>query len=344
MKAFLISKRFFIYLFIFVFILISVIVSIYLATDRRAAEELIKVSLNRQERLTEQTAATIGSFFSLSSRSIVLLGQNLSLIDDSNLRKKILDDFVTNLNVTPLVGVAVTDSNGIVVEHSTRTGITMLGVDLSDRGYFSLMKQAKPLDVYISKPEISKLGASKGKVISVLTTPVIAGGEFRGVISAAIVLEDLFDYYLRNAVPSNYEVYLLDTDGTIHIFPDLSHVGHNIFDPKELTDTSHDLFRDEYKKIVGTNQSGGVDTVLIKDFDGETAQRSLLTYAPIRLDDGKQTWFLILVSPVKDVLAFTAPIYIQQITLIVGVFFLLLMMAIFALGYVRVRVPKNQRR
>jgi len=320
----------------FLAIFIGVVFSTYVSTNKKTAENLIETSLYRQQQLTTLNAYNVKSFLNLSSKSMILLSQNLHQVSSNADRQELLDNLMQQLSLSPISGILITDANGVVKFKALETGISDLGTDVSDREYFTWAKQAKDGDVWISKPLISKLGASKGKSIAVVTTPIIIKDQFQGALVEAIVLEDFFRYYLGESIPLYFDTYLIDSDGTIYVAPDSSLVGENIFQLAKAVDGGLDLFKTEFNKIKNSSVPGRTQAVL-KVSGNDNPSRSLMSFAPISNMVGSNKWMLITISTPRAALALTSPIYLQQISLIIGIFFFLLFSSILALKFIEVK-------
>lgn len=78
-----------------------------------------------------------------------------------------MDAFVEQWGKSGVIGgVVLTDRAGVVRFNSNVTGISDTGESLADRDYFSLAKSQKgPGEYFVGQPVVSRLGATKGKVI-----------------------------------------------------------------------------------------------------------------------------------------------------------------------------------
>lgn len=335
MPSFCLSKKAVLILSLFLFISLSVIIAIFIVTNQRATEHLIKATMERQWKLTEAGASNIESFMAVAGRSVVLLGQNYELVTERDRRQALLDKYVADRVETPIVGPIVTDEKGIVTANSSRDKSSAVGVNLSDRDYFQWAKTAAPGSLFITKPTLSRLGFSKGKQIILFATPIFKEGKFQGVLAISTMLELFGRTYLDIVFPEPFSVYLLDSQGTVLVAPN-EMTGANIYEAlKQNPFIGSELLSAQFRKIIENHEAGGIQTLLPQGAENKLT-RTLATYSPIKTPDNKQVWELIVLSPESSIVSLTAPIYIQEITVLIGIFFLVLV--VFVLIFSRIKV------
>lgn len=335
----LLSKTKFLYLTLFAVIVCTVLVALYVGTNQSATKALLEETLRRQLVTTETAAVAIEEFIDLSGRSLVMLGENYQRLRDEKEQIAYLDRFVMNRKNSPIVGVAVTNAEGMVVQNSTELGTReLVGVDLSDREAVQWTATAEPGGYFVSNPVISRLGTSKGKKILNLAVPIFRDGTYDGAIVAAVVLERFADIYLNIFNPIGSQVYLLNTSGEVLVGPNGQYIGENIFGMiDESPFPGSDLLKRTALQNLSVAQPGSLDILLPID---QKLTRSLITYAPVTLES--QTWMLAIVAPASALLAYSAPLYIQQLTLVIAIFFLLLFLILTVLRVVDIQHDKKE--
>lgn len=291
-------------------------VAFYFVLGRGAKVFVTDQLLKREQTLTRAEASNITSFFQVFGDSVATLSQlssmgsrNQSTIDD-------MDAFVTQWGSSGLVGgVVLTDKAGMVRFNSNLTGTTGVGTMLSDRDYFLWAKDEKPVagEFYVGKAVVSRLGATKGKVIVPVASPVYENGIFTGVIVSPIVLQPLTERYLGMLKVSDMtDVYLIGKDGDL------------LFDSTKEGEVGTNIFETKHPFLSNQTINGSVKTALSASGEGKfQVGDRLAAYAPIGLSG--RNWVLIMTSPVEKVKEVAKPLYIRQVgvLLLVSLAFLL---------------------
>lgn len=329
MPAIIFTKKSLAFVTLFLFIFLSVLTVLFITTNRQASENLTKETLARQLRLTQAGAINIESFMAVAGRSAILLSQNISLGNDGKARQKVLDQYVVDRLGSPVAGVILIDQKGIVIAGATREMSSSVGTNLSDREYFTWAKTASPGALYIGEPTISRVGATKGKQIIVFATPVFRNGKFDGTLAIATELQLFIDNYVSSIFPTPvFSTYLLDSQGTIIAAPN-EMIGENIFTVLEQRPFfGSEIIAAEFGRILKNEESGALETIFPQ---GNTAilTRTLVTYSNIKaISENKQSFELIITTPQNSIVSLTAPIYIQEITMLIGIFFAVLVIFI----------------
>jgi hypothetical protein len=282
----------------------------YLTLARVIQTTATKEFLGRQQTLARAQAANLTYFFQDIGNSTAVLAQSANI--------EVMESFVNKWVETGLIGgVILIDRNGIVQFNSSVLGTPDIGGSLVDRDYFLWAKsQVGEGEYFVGQPVVSRLGASKGKVIIPVASPVVRDGVFSGVVVSSVILEPLTSRYLElMKISETAAVYLAKEGGELlysssgGVIEDL-----NIFD----------LLGDGLKNILCTNQEAGFQT-----------EKRLIACAPVLLDS--QSWMVVIVSPAEDVTSVVTPIYIRQM-----VIFLLVTMGILLFGILVSREHKLQ--
>lgn len=196
-------------------VLIIVLGSVsYLALVRHAREAALKKADAQEKILAKAQAANISSFFESFGNSIAVLAQSPSIQTKSVNAQKVMQSFVTQWHDSGLIGeVIYVDLNGLVIENVTLNDSAEVGIDVSDRDYFSWAKEANEGEYYVGQPIVSRLGVTRDKAIVPVASPVFNNGELVGVLASAVVLSDLSDRYLEMMkVSASTRTILLDKD------------------------------------------------------------------------------------------------------------------------------------
>lgn len=159
-----------------------------------------------------------------------------------------------------VAGLISVDGSGKVIAASNRENKKEIGATVIERGYFKWALTAKRGEYMIDSPIISKIGATKGKYIITVSSPIIdENDKFGGVVTAAILVDDLVDIHIDNLkVLESSMIYLVSSDGEI-IYSDREGLnGKNFKDifgtdflgkQKVLEIISNELKKDDESKI-----------------------------------------------------------------------------------------------
>lgn len=321
-------------LVVFWIVAIGVLLAIYFGTNRNATKALLEETSKRQLIVTEAAASSIQEFILLAGRSQVLLAENYQNLFNPDEQLAFLDRYVENRKNTPIVGVAVTDKNGLVIQNSTANGSReMVGVNLSDREYFKWSMQAKTGEYFVSKPIILRQGMSKGKGVIAIATPIIRGEAHQGVVVSAIELDKFNETYLKVFVQEDTQVYLLDSSGEILIGKNEQDIGKSVYSAiDQFPIPGSESLKKYIAQQLASPQPKSLDLFL--PINGKLS-RTIVTHAPIGINF--QSWVLVVVSPADSLLTYFAPIYIQQLTIIISIFFFILFMILIMMRSLKVK-------
>lgn len=304
----------------FVFFLLVFAVIFYVALGRGAAESLTNQVKDRQLILAKTGADILKSAIDLYGMSIVTLAEGP--LDQEN-----LENFVANWDGRPVGGVIVIDRSGRVSANASRNGIPDVGVDLWDRDYFVWAKTAKKGEYFISNPIVSRVGASKNKYVAIVATPLIAEAKFNGVVALSIILEEFTDAYLHSlkASPAT-RIYLVNRDTTILAGPYPELIGKSTVEYiRESKFLGSEMVANLVQSNVAKLTEGTLD-IVVPDFRTKSFTRMLIAYAPVMCC--QEGWLLGIMTPASDLTAFFAPLYINQLGVIVVAFLVLIVVSI----------------
>lgn len=306
----MISKRLFLLSF---FIVVGLGAAFYLILGRGTNSTIKQQLLQRQQTIARAEASNIISFFQVFGDSVAVLAQLKSIETRNANAPRDMDAFVEQWRDSDLIGgVVLTDSRGVVQFNSNILGSADVGVSLADRDYFLWAKdKAKVGEYFIGQPVVSRLGASKGRTIVVVASPVYRNGLFTGVVATSVRLRQLTQKYLElMKVSDKTDVYLIDEGGEMlysNSAPDA--IGSNIFELLQKNPfPGSETLTDKIKNALSAKKEGKLKTSHLDPKTGKMVTR-LAAYSPITL--GSQNWLLAMATPVQEVNGITTPVYIR---------------------------------
>lgn len=269
-------------------------VSLYLVVCKITRDSIITSTLNREQIAVRSASNSIEIF-------LRLFGESLTLLSSTDLSQNRLEQFVDSWQSTPIAGVIVTDSAGKVIGNVNRLTVPDLGSDLSDRDYFIWARDTRKGHYFVSKPVISRLGASEGKYIVTVAVRIQNNDEFLGVLDAAIIIDELTTKYLKPALFSpESRFYLIDRSGTIIVSPWPQLVGVNYFDylkthPYKGSDKTLVAL-----KQAATNPNEGNLQITLPNENKTGLTPFLVSHAPIFYNGNDNWWTLAIATPLTQ--------------------------------------------
>lgn len=252
-----------------------------------------KPALLREQMLARAQASGLVSYFSVRGNSLAALARSGTTADMEIFMSQWAKRGIT-------VGVILTDENGIVIFNVNVSGTSDTGMSVVDRDYFKWAKTSgKEGEFFVGKPVISRLGATKGKTIVPLASPVYRGGEFKGVAVAAIELAPLTERYLDMMKISGFtEVYLLDQDGNLLYAPGADLESKNVYEVLR----ARPFLGSEYivrrlKEVLVSGEEGKLWLVYRSPRTGNLQLRSG-AFTPAEVHD--QRWLVVVTSPLDE--------------------------------------------
>lgn len=319
-------------------LIVGISAAFYLLIGQGARRSVTNDILLKQQLLTRAQKSNIQSFFNVFGDSIAVLSQ-LKTITSGNSAIWDLGVFVEQWRDSSLSdGVALTNDLGIVKFNSNVSGISGEGVSLADRDYFIWAKnEAKIGEYFVGEPVVSRLGASEGRYIIPVASPVYQNGIFKGVLVAAVDLEHLTKNHLQLLkISDQTDVFLMGRDGVLYFsntMPDS--VGANIFDlMRQNPIKGNENLAIELKNAL-SKDTGGTAKVAYKDPVSGVIENHAIAYSQI--DFGNQKWTLVMASPIGDLWNLGVPMYARIIIL-------LLFLAVTFAMYGAIAVKETQKR
>lgn len=218
------SSRHQIRLIFMVFIVIAGVFASYISlktvdnTDKAITEQNQK----RLLVLARSGALQIQFFLSALSREIITLNKidEVSRLSEKETRE-IFQNYIDQIgNESPLVALGRLDKKGKLIIAANRERIrTNEGTSLADREYFIWSKEAlNKGKVYISKPIVSRAGATKGKMIMTIANPSYYKNEFTGVTYMVVLLDRSIETFIKPLKTNqNSKVFITDSKGVVMI-------------------------------------------------------------------------------------------------------------------------------
>lgn len=318
-----------------IFILSGILVilfagAVYLLLGKGAADALKEQMLHREQVIARAGVASVESFFSVATRSLIGLALNPILTGDPKDAKALLDGYMGRWEGTPVGGILLLDKNGVVITGSNPAGVNSVGVSLADRDYFKWAKTAAKGQYFVSQPLLSKAGATKGHYVVTVVSPVFdVNGKFFGAIDEAVLLSELTDEYLIPLKISDATAtFLIDGQGVIigTSVPKLEGVGYiNYLKTKPYPGA--ETTAEQFENALKSNTEGKIDTVLQEAQTGKLV-RYLIAYDPVMI--GGNRGILAVATPDADALVYLTPFYFKDLGLagLAGLAFLLIMIRI----------------
>lgn len=283
----------------------------------RVSNTLVEQILFREELAAKAGSKSISIFVENLGFQISIFATRTSIVSPNPQdTPKALKTLVDGMRKTPITGVMLADSRGIVLYGFEKSGPFAGGEDISDREYFKWAKSAKEGEEYIGAPITSRLGFSKGRYIIPLAVPVIKEGEFNGVLVVAFFVDELTTQYLNESkISSNTRIYIIDKEGLVISSPTEKLLGLNYLDYiKNLNiDRSNEIYG-TLRSALASDTAGTTDIYLPDETKSGFLTRFFVGYAPIKVQGSR--WLLVIATPASDALASLSPLRFRDLGII----------------------------
>jgi hypothetical protein len=316
----------------FFLVAIVVLVSLgttYLLLDVQSKNILIEQMLHREQLSVRAGERSVEAFFDLYNRAFIELATNDDIETFSPKAGERLGDYMTRWQGTPIAGVVLIDTEGEVKFNGNRNKVPEVGGYLGDRQYFSWAKTAHSGEVLITPPVISRLGASAGKYILNVSSPIFdSNGEFNGLLSTSVIIEELTDLYIKplKITDSSFE-YLLNENGDVLATDQEGIIGLNFFDQlNKVPFLGSTVLSDGLKKAISSRAEGKIRVAYPVNLESMIPKKMLVAYASVEI--GGNYFVLATATPEEDALVFLTPIYVRSIGIIAGAFFVIVLLGI----------------
>jgi hypothetical protein len=292
-------KRLFHTILIVVFAAFSII--LYWFALKETRNTLSDEFLHREQLVARSGSQSISGFVNLLGKNIALLAEDVS--EDGTVMKKQanLNRFMDHWRDTSAATVLLSDSNDMVVAQANRSGPPLINVTILDRPYLDWAKTARKGDYFVGSPRIGVIGSAKGKYIVNVASPVVINEKFSGVVSVAVILSDLTDYYITPLkVSDNTRIFLFEEDGTVLSSLANNLIGSNYFD--FLSGYSYsgrdDTINQLRSALVSTANEGKLSINLPDSIKPGSFGKFLVAYSKVKVGD--HNWLLAIKSPETD--------------------------------------------
>mgnify|MGYP001582822215 CR=1 FL=1 len=329
--------------FIWLILMIGLGVAFYLVLSLGAKSTVDKQFLRRQQTIARAEAGNLAAFFSDFGGSVAVLAQLRTMEQRDANTVRVMEAFVDQWRDRGLVGgIVLTDGRGIVQFNANVTSTSDVGASLADRDYFVRAKgeperglpAGREGEFFVSKPVVSRLGASKGQIIVVAASPVHQNGVFTGVVAASVKLKPLTERYLElMKIFDSIEAFLIGQEGDVWYDSTSSlALGTNIFEAGKSGFLGSQALTDAIKDGLRTRQGGELET-----------PENLVAWAPVQAGD--RNWLLVVTDPKQAVAKFTAPFLLRQIVIFLVVSLGMLLFGILTSREIRLELnrPTTQK-
>jgi C4-dicarboxylate-specific signal transduction histidine kinase len=284
-------------------VLAAVVYRLALIKTGQTLEEQI---FQRGQVVTRAGAQTIESFMELIGHSLVFLTNNQKITAMGSSAQQKLDEFVAEWQTTPLVGIALVDKEGTVLENANNLGIPPeVGASLFAADWFQDALQLKQGEFSVGAAKFAEIGATKGQVVVPIYAPVFEAGKMKGVLVVVVLFSEVVEKYLEPLkISGESQVILVNQQGSLLYSSNPQLRADNLFDYLKMHSEA------EIAPVLeGFNQTFLTKSeVTAKGFlpriSGEGWQEELLSYAPVQLE--RRDWVLVLATPAIVVHLFTA--------------------------------------
>lgn len=296
------------YLGLLFFVILGVAGYFFVTTQVRnsVTDEFTK----REQTVAAAQASNLTAFFQDFGRSMAIFAQLGSLGEEGQSAETDMEGFMSGWEESGLIGgLILANSQGVVKFNVNVTRTPDTGKSIADRDYFVWARdEGVPGDYYIGHPVVSRLGASQGKTIVPLATPVYSSNTFKGIMSASVELEPLTNRFLGLMnISENTAVYLVGDDNRLlYTSEGIAELG-----------SQFTLFDDVSQTAIDKTQAGAVRT-----------KEHLIVYSPVDL--GNEKWLLVMSTPDKEIERIVTPLYIRQVAILLLAYLFVFLFGIIA--------------
>jgi C4-dicarboxylate-specific signal transduction histidine kinase len=322
-----------------VFIVASV--TLYWVALRGTQTTLDDEFLHREQVVTRAGGLSITVFVNLLGKNTAFLAKDISHNIPTTEKQNDLNNFMNHWINTPVGGVIWADKDGKVLMDANQMATPEIGTSVADSPYFLWAKTAKEGDYFIGPSLVRTSGYSKGKYVIPVASPIIINGKFSGVISVAVVLNDLTNLYLDPLKFSDSTgVYLIDEKGIVLSSLTNTLVGMNYIDylAKYSYAGQEDALNRLNTVLVSTVSEGKLQIRLPDPINPGSFNGYDIAYSRVKV--GTSSWTLMIASPEVD-----SDIYLWKIkNAIYGAFiFTLLLVVVFSIANLQTDKLRRKR-
>lgn len=319
--------------------IISLGIAMYFVSARPVNQEATDQALRQQQTIARAEASNITSFFQAFGNSIAVLAQLRTVENPDANTLRNMQAFVEQWRASGVIGgILLLDKNGEVTMNANVLGTKVTGVSLADRDYFLWAKDQKVEgDYFVGQSVISRTGASKGQVVTVVASPIFRNGEFAGALASSVELRPLTERFLGiMKVSDSTDVYLIGQNGDLLVnTPASGNSGTSMFNISQGGPflNNQDL-TNKLKTALERTEEGSLQASY-QDPKSNRVEPHLVAYSPVLL--GNRNWLLVMSSPIQSVTDVTTPIHVRQIASL-----LLISLTLLVFGIVVSRENQNK--
>lgn len=189
---------------------------IYYFSLKTIEKVLYDQMLHREQTVSRAGSMALKEFFELMGTQVFSFSTRKSIVNIDKDTQNLLDSFVARYDKYPIGGIILTDKNGKIIYTANTENIKNVGVDISNRDYFIDLKNNINKEFIISPPLISRFGASNGKYILAIASPVIKDNRFNGIIAVSVVIDEVTKEFLNPLkITEDTLINLTDTNGDL---------------------------------------------------------------------------------------------------------------------------------
>lgn len=321
---------------------IGIGVGIYYLGGISTQKSLADQMLHRQQLIARSGAFAFHNFTSGVGRSLATFATSDEVMggDDSVIEEEMLS-LLSRWQGTPVFGIIFVNEDGVVTANVNTRSEPQIGVDMSDRDYYKWSLNANSGTYHISRPIVSRSGASAGNYIIPITSPVYhENGEYKGAIVVVMYVESVVKIFLSPLKTSDSTTaYLLNAQGEF-VFsstPDLN--GKKITDLfNEVNFPGKKIVLDNFVEEFNSDKREGKFDTFLPDTNGDgSLKRFLIAYSTFDVDTDR-SWTLILVTPAAEAFLFSGPFYRDQIVSLIYLILVAVSFAVLSITSARVRI------
>lgn len=295
-------------------ILFSVIaILLYWWAGLKLEQTLTEQMLHREQIIVRAGSQAVENYLNDIGKSMVVLAKGPRIITMRESTQGALNDFVGVFKNSPLTSTIVADKKGVVLFNANNLGGPReIGVTVRDREYFNWAIKASEGELFLGKPVVSRVGATKGKYIIPIATPIFDNKKFKGVFAAAILLSKLTENYLDPLkISDKTRVYLINNKGVLLYSSNENLTGVNYLDYlKNKPFRGSEEIRQSLNSRVMDIKEGKLDVYLPNEQKGGALTRFLIAHAGLTFKD--QKLLLAVAMPIDEAMVFVGPLATNQ--------------------------------
>jgi hypothetical protein len=326
---------------VFVALFVAGAVVLYYWQGRVTQNALASQMLHREQVIARSGINSIARFLNGVGRSLSLVATDEKVKSgDVGYITQRLEHFMKVWEVYPVNALSFIDKDGIVQANVNNEGITGIGVNVSDREYFTWASGAVEGEYHIAPVILSRFGVTKGKYIVPVASPVFnENGEYIGLIAAVVYLDEMVKNFSDPLkISDSTLVHLLNSRGEFVFSSSPLVVGKHIsqmFDGFDFP-LKEKLLRQFLKEFDSPALEGKLDVIRPDMNNGGKLTRYLIAYSTATVDFDRN-WTLIIATPASDAYLFTGPFYRDQIVNLIYVIVGSIVFAILGITLAKVR-------